>query len=180
MIQQREIRGQSLLGVKKVNPTCIHTSVYTWKGRTPELRLIATNNSHVVVRIEMRNAGKLFLFSNNPIPLPAPFHGLWLQKIQTRIYHQSCTGPFCKFHSTQLFHDFTKGKIFIHNNISFETNYHIRQTLPLNQPNVVWQLTQEETIFTQCLIDETVTRLLRNHKRKKRCIFSISWKFHIC
>ena len=64
--------------------------------------------------------------------------------------------------------------------ISQKVKYsYIRQTVPFNQPYVVWQLIQEETIFAQRL-DETVTRLLRYRGRKKSYIYSISWKFHIC
>ena len=40
-------------GKKKVNTNRIVISVYTWKGWTLRVRLIAINNSHVVVRIEI-------------------------------------------------------------------------------------------------------------------------------
>ena len=43
----------SFRGKKKVNTNRIVTSVYTWKGWTLRVRLIAINNSHVVVRIEI-------------------------------------------------------------------------------------------------------------------------------
>ena len=57
------------------------------------------------------------------------------EKSEREVYEQSSTGRLFKFCSTFLFHDFAKVNIFVHNNISFETNRHIRKTF--HQPNVV-------------------------------------------
>ena len=37
--------------------------------------------------------------------------------------------------------------------------------------------TQEETIYTKCLVDESVTRLLRYHRRKKKHIVKFPENF---
>ena len=128
-----EIKCWSQLGVKKVNRNCIITSVYSWKSRILRLRLIAINNSYVVVRIETRNVGKLFLFSTNPLPPPPPLPGplprpMASKKSQLEVDDQSCKGPLCKFRSTSFFHYFTKGKIF---DITFQLKQIVTQTFHL-------------------------------------------------
>ena len=71
------------------------------------------------------------------------------KKSQLEVDDQSCKGPLCKFRSTSFFHYFTKGKIF---DITFQLKQIVTQNFLFNQPNVLWQLTQEETFFTQLFI----------------------------
>ena len=75
--------------------------------------MLVISNSHLVVRMEMRNVSN-FLISNNPSNPHPPSTAYDSEKCEREVYDQSCKGPLCKFRSTSLFHDFTKGKIFIH------------------------------------------------------------------